>query len=105
MLIGTRLFCTLIVSLGLANCVAASPIAVNLVHANSENNISEKMLAAQAELDSSLVGSPNNVQSDHFNVENVKQKPGKIFKVAEPSSLMLLGLGLLGLGFLRRRKH
>ncbi len=108
MLIVTRLLIASVIGLGLANSVLASPIAIDLVHSNSENiaeSVASQSNFLQAEMNISLVSSPIGAQNNHLNVENVKQKPGKISKVAEPSSLILLGFGLLGLGFLRRRKH
>ncbi|MES2673241.1 MAG: PEP-CTERM sorting domain-containing protein [Pseudomonadota bacterium] len=106
MLIVTRLFFALIFSLGFVNSVFASPMAIDMVRANPKDNAFEVMLASQAafiqaETNTSLHG----IQNNHSNLENVKQKPDKVSKVAEPSSIILLCLGLLGLGFLRRRKH
>ncbi|MES2822262.1 MAG: PEP-CTERM sorting domain-containing protein [Pseudomonadota bacterium] len=106
MLIVTRLLFALIFSVGLANSVFASPMAIDIVRANPKDNAIEVMLASQAafiqvEANTSLQA----IQNNHPTLENVKQKPGKVSKVAEPSSIILLCLGLLGLGFLRRRKH
>jgi hypothetical protein len=110
MLIVTRLFFASIVSLGFMNSVCASPISIDMVRANPNINAIEIMLASQsnfiqAEMNSSVVSLPHAFQNNRPNVENVKQKPDRVSKVAEPSSLILLGLGLMGLGFLRRRKH
>lgn len=110
MLIITRLIFTSILSLGLANCALASPIAIDAIYANARENIAGVLDASQsnlpqAEINTSLVGTSNSLQNNQFNTEFVKQKGGKVSKVAEPSSLILLGLGILGLSFLRRRKH
>lgn len=106
MLIVTRFLSALIFSACFANSVFASPIAIDMVQANPKDNAIQVMLAGQAAfIQAGADASLNAIQNNHPNLEHVKQKPGKVSKVAEPSSIILLCLGLLGLGFLRRRKH
>ena len=109
-----RFTIALITSLGLAGSAVAAPIAIDL--ANPEllaetaySNFAEASVEKISDIDLSSINLSYGIQdrSNDFNFlkSEIVKTNVKPIRVPEPSSVLLLALGLVGLTVLRRRKH
>ena len=115
MLLGKRFILALIIALGWVNCAMAAPIALNLTQADvlidSARNtfVDASALAAAGEINLEAINLSYGIhqQANNFNflkTDTIKTEATPI-QVPEPNAIILLGLGLLGLTLLRRRKR
>ena len=113
MLHAKHLSFALIISLGSVGSAVAAPITLDLANpellAEAARNTFAHSDNSASDIDLSSInisyGIQNRASDFNFLKNDIVKATVKPVKVAEPSAVMLLALGLIGLTVLRRRKH